>query len=578
MVVSNKYKRRQQMNNENPVALIAVKEPRCKFESRAIIVALSLLSTAGCASASELDVGNSDFSIRWDNTVKYNYAQRVESQDPNILGSVNHDDGDRNFDKGMVSNRVDILSEFDVIYQRNYGFRISAAGWYDDAYRNLDGGTSPTSNHLENGVPASGLSSESEKGHKGATAEILDAFLFGRIDIGDTPVNLKAGRHSVTWGESIFSPFHGVGYGQAALDLRKLASVPGTEAKELLIPRNAISAQAQISQDLSIAAQYFLDWDSFRVPESGSYLGQYDMMLDGGETLIAGPGVYFHKGKDVTPGKSGDWGLSSRWRPEWLSGSLGFYARNTSDIQPQLHLDPVAGKYYLVYPDDISLYGLSLSSAVSDFSLGMDLNYRTNMPLNSDAVLILPAPVAAMTPGAISALPSSGDTGGARGDTVHAVVNLLGSVTTTPVFDEATWLAELQYNRWNKVTQGEDVFLGRDSYSGIDKVSKNFAGLTLNFTPTWFQALPGIDLKMPVNYAVGLSGNSAVATGGNEGAGSYSVGVSADVYQRYQFDLKYVDYFGPYRRDTATGTISSNGLNPLLRDRGFLAFTFKTTF
>ncbi|MFK4751490.1 DUF1302 domain-containing protein [Oceanobacter antarcticus] len=566
------------MNKTGTVVRAIVGDQWYRVESRSVIMAISFLTAAGSVNAIPIDVGSSDFNVRWDNTAKYNYAHRVESQDDNILASVNNDDGDRNFDKGMVSNRVDILSEFDVIYRRKYGFRISAAAWYDDAYRNLDGGTSPTSNHLENGVPASGLSSESEEGHKGASAEVLDAFLFGRVDIGDTPVNIKVGRHTVSWGESIFSPFHGVGYGQAALDLRKLASVPGTEAKELLIPRNAISAQAQVSQELSIAAQYFLDWDSFRVPESGSYLGQYDMMLDGGETLITGPGTYYYKGKDVTPGTSGDWGISSRWRPEWLSGSLGFYARNTSDIQPQLHIDPVAEKYYLVYPDDIRLYGLSLSNAVSDFSLGMDLNYRTNMPLNSDAVLILPAPAAAVTPGAITSLPSSGDTGGARGDTVHAVVNLLGSMTTNAAFDEATWLAELQYNRWNKVTQGEDVFLGRDSYSGIDKVSKNFVGLTLNITPTWFQALPGIDLKMPINYAVGLSGNSAVATGGNEGAGSYSVGVSADVYQRYQLDLKYVDFFGPYRRDTATGTITSNGLNPLLRDRGFLAFTFKTTF
>jgi hypothetical protein len=33
------------------------------------------------------------------------------------------DDGDRNFDHGTVTNRLDILSEFDLIYQK--GLRIS---------------------------------------------------------------------------------------------------------------------------------------------------------------------------------------------------------------------------------------------------------------------------------------------------------------------------------------------------------------------------------------------------------------------------------------------------------------------
>ena len=30
--------------------------------------------------------------------------------------------------------------------------------------------------------------------------------------------------------------------------------------------------------------------------------------------------------------------------------------------------------------------------------------------------------------------------------------------------------------------------------------------------------------------------------GGNEDAGSYSIGIAADVYQKYKFDLKYVDF------------------------------------
>jgi hypothetical protein len=587
-----------------------------RTELRSAAVLLSLVSSGGVAHAIEIDTGNPDLNVRWDNTVKYNYAHRVEGQDRHILASPNNDDGDRNFDKGTVSNRIDLFSELDFIYKNKAGFRVSGAAWYDDAYRRLDNNSVATSNHIEGGLPASGLSNTTERFHQGPSGEILDAFVFGRFDLGDMPVNLKLGRHSIFWGEALLSPIHGVGYGQAPLDLRKALSVPGTEAKELLLPRNAISAQIQVNPELSLAAQYFLDWKPFRLPEAGSYLGSFDMLVDGGESLIAGPGARFLRGKDVEPKEIGDWGLSARWSPEWLDASLGFYYRKTSDIQPQLHITPAVatvpaancgalgfaplapstcyinpsaasvpqllngniGQYHLVYPGDVDVFGFSLSKNIGGISVGTDLSYRVNMPLASDAVLILPDALAAFTPGAISALPSDGNTGGAVGNTLHGVINLLGIVGRTPLFDQADWIAELQWNRWTSVKDGEAVFKGRSGYEGIDKVSKDFFGLAVTFRPTWFQVFPGVDLQMPIAYSTGLSGNSAVSAGGNEHAGSYSIGVGADVYQKYKFDLSYVDFFGSYRTNDAGEITSSRGSNALMGDRGFLSFTFKTSF
>lgn len=583
---------------------------------RVAAAVLSVASTITVAHAVELDTGNPDLNIRWDNTVKYNYAYRTESQDSRILASPNFDDGNRNFDKGTVSSRVDLLSEFDFIFRNRAGFRVSGAAWYDDAYGSLDNTSVATSNHLDDGMPALGLSGTTKRFHKGLSAEILDAFLFAREEFGGMPLNLKLGRHTVFWGEALLSPIHGVGYGQAPLDLRKSLSVPGTEAKELLLPRNALSAQLQATPELSLAAQYFLDWKPFRIPEAGSYLGAFDMFLDGGESLIVAPGNRFLRGRDVEPSKHGDWGLSARWSPEWLDGTLGFYYRKTSDIQPQLHVTPAVatmpaancgalgfaaltpsacyinpsaasisqiqqgniGNYHLAYADDIDVFGISLSKSFAGVSVGADLSYRRNMPLNSDAVTILPAALAALTPGAITALPSSGNTGGAVGDTWHGVLNFLGTTGHTPVFDDASWIVELQWNRWQKVNKGEAVFKGRDGYTGVDKVSKDFFGLAANYTPTWYQALPGVDLQLPLSYTIGLSGDSAVSAGGNKGAGSYSVGLGADFYQKYRVDLKYVDFLGSYRTDS-NGVITSNtDINGLIKDRGFVSLTLKTTF
>ncbi|MGN5520080.1 DUF1302 domain-containing protein, partial [Halopseudomonas sp. Lyrl_26] len=473
--------------------------------------------------------------------------------------------GNRNFDKGTVSNRVDILSELDVVYKRRFGFRVSGAGWYDDAYRRLDNDNVASSNHMSDGAPALGLGSTAKRFHRGPSGEILDAFVFGRFDVGSMPLNMRAGRHTVMWGEALLTPFHGVNYGQAPVDVRKALSVPGTRAQELMLPRNAISAQLQATPDLSLAAQYFLDWKPYRLPESGSFLGFVDMMLDGGESLILpfGPGRAL-RGSDVTPDKRGDWGVSARWSPDWLDGTLGLYHRRTASIQPQMHLDLSTFQYHMVYPGDIKIYGVSLAKNIAGISVGAELSYRKDMPLESDLVVL---------PG----LPSSGNTYGAVGDTWHGVFNLLGSVSRTPLFDAASWLAELQWNRWDNVSQGRDLFKGRSSYTGIDKTTKDFFGLGVQFTPTWYQVYPGVDLTMPLNVSVGLSGNSAVSAGGNEDAGSYSVGIGADVHQKYQFDLKYVDFFGPYRtRDGAVETAS--GINALLKDRGFVSFTFTTAF
>ncbi len=73
---------------------------------------------AANASAFEITTGDPDLQVRWDNTVRYNLGVRAQSQDSKILGNTNFDDGDRNFSNGsIVTNRVDLLSEFDLRLQ-----------------------------------------------------------------------------------------------------------------------------------------------------------------------------------------------------------------------------------------------------------------------------------------------------------------------------------------------------------------------------------------------------------------------------------------------------------------------------
>lgn len=52
-------------------------------------------------------------------------------------------------------------------------------------------------------------------------------------------------------------------------------ATPGAEVKELFRPRVGFNVQSQVTDTLSVAAQYFFNWQSFdnqawRFPESGS--------------------------------------------------------------------------------------------------------------------------------------------------------------------------------------------------------------------------------------------------------------------------------------------------------------------
>lgn len=548
-------------NNTPPVGSRAPRLGRV-----ALAVALALAST-GAARAAEIESANPDLDMRWDNTVRYNLAQRVNKQDQAILKSANIDDGDRNFNRGLVSNRLDLLSEFDFVYRKTMGFRVSGTAWGDAAYGSTDNANLASSNHLEGGVKALGLSPETRRWHKGVSGELLDAFAFAKIDVADMPLNLKLGRHTTYWGESILSPVHGVSYGQSPIDLRKSLSVPGTEVKELFVPRSQLSAQMQATPTLSLAAQYFLKWAPVRYPEAGSFLGFNDALLGGGEAVYLPNGFLAKRGPDVTPKNRGDYGVAARWSPEVLDATVGLYARRTADIQPQVVVKSAGlnTAYSLAYGSDIDIFGVSLSKSIGPLSFGGELSYRRNMPLASDVVIA-------------AALPAQGETGAARGNTLHGVFNLLGTVSKTALFDAANWTGELTWNRVGHVSQGAAVYKGRDGYTGIDKVSKDFFGLGANFTPVWYQVKPGVDLYLPTSVSVGLSGNSAVTAGGNKHAGSFSIGVGADWKTKYRFDIKYVDFFGPYRTNAAGAIASNSGINAVLRDRGFIAATFKTTF
>ncbi|WP_442969284.1 DUF1302 domain-containing protein [Pseudomonas sp. TUM22785] len=574
--------------------------PPCHLRRSSLAVAI-LVAGMPAAQAFEIDTGSTDWSIRFDNTIKYNYGVRTQSADTRMLGTPNNNDGNYNFRKAgtNITNRIDLLTELDVVFQERTGFRVSAASWYDKAYDNAGSNANPMVNgndansgyitaanplggagRAADGFGSAHLSRYAKRYYSGPSGEILDAFLFYNTEVGDgSLLGLKLGQHNVFWGETILSAAHSLSYGQAGLDLAKSAASPGIEAKELFLPRNQISATFNLNPELSFGAQYFLDWSPARLPEAGTYYAGSDVVGEGAQNLFIGNGfvptvlpfidptavpnvqnqITLRRGDDFTPDDRGDWGVMAKWSPEWLDGTLGFYYRQTSDIMPQVTLDTRITPglpnltYQFAYNDDIDIYGISLSKNIGGVSVGSDLNYREHMTLASIAPNYNPTSYAALaaaginptTAGVVNTPFKDGDPMAATGQTLHWTLNGLATIGETPLFDAASLLGELYYSNLLSLDgKNEALYKGKNTYNGVDQPTRDNWGIAVNFTPTWYQVFPGVDMNMPLSINYGIDGVSPVAGGGAENTGTYSVGVGAVIYNQYFVDLKYVDAFG----------------------------------
>ena len=552
----------------------------------------AMLGVCGSAGAFEVPTGNEDLVIHWDNTLRYTLAQRLRGQGKDIVNSVNHNDGDSNFNVGLVSSRLDLLTEADAVYKKDFGIRLSAAAWYDPIYRSsLDGGNNQFSNHLgANGAPTPGLNGYTKDRFGGPDAELLDAFAFAKFDLGNVPLNVRVGRHTIYYGEAFFPAAgnNGISYGQSPIDMAKALAMPGVELKEIFRPLNQVSFQIQPTNSLTFAGQYYLQWESNIFPEGGSYLGMVDGLMNSGESYYfpwLPPGVVAHNSGDRKPRQTGDWGLMARWTPEGLDGgTVGLYYRNFSDKMPQVLASsflpapapPLPTDFFYDYKSNIDLYGISFAKQFLGISVGSELSYRHNMPLTSQWF----APE------------------GARGDTMHAVLNFLTLLPKTPLFDTGSAILEFAYGRWNKVNSGARYFTGNDNGAnalglptnqGVGHATRDNSTVTLNLVPEWKQVFQSVDLSMPMNFSMGMHGNSATLTGGTKGTGTYSVGLSFDVFAKYKVDLTYASFFGgvydgpggqvpPPGFESAANGFGAADAIALLRDRDLLSLTLKASF
>ncbi len=536
------------------------------------------------AMAIEFETGTPDFKLRFDNTLKYSGVARVAGRQGQLADrppfTQGFDDGDRNFGRGLVSNRVDLLSELEASYQ-DFGLRVSGAGWYDTVYRHGNDHDSPaTSNNYS---VSSRSFTDGTARVMGGKAELLDAFVSGRGQIADMPLSLRAGRFAQQWGESIFFGANAVAGGMAPVDVAKLTAVPNATFRETIRPVGQVSANLQVNANVSIGAYWQFEHGYNRLPAAGSYFATSDNLPDGGEsilvTTIGNTRNILTRAKDVKPNGLEQLGGQVKFRVPGLEPEFGVYAllfdgkAAATTYSSPVAASPVAnlaanlrqaGQFRWVYPEKTQLYGVSANQSFDEVNVGLEMSMRRNAALAS-------------FPQALSAAGFSGAGSDnprfAVGDTVHANLSAVWDIGRNPLSEEASLMGEVAFNGRLRMTANPAAL---DPNADRYAVASRFL-LSLGYR----QVLPGLDLRVPIGFSYSPAGRASALSSGFavDKGGDISIGVAGTYDGVWNVSLGYTHYYG--KADSFLNGVTGQNYQTFgqaLADRDFVALSLYRTF
>ena len=392
------------------------------------------------------------------------------------------------------------------------------------------------------------------------------------------------------------------------------------------------------SENTSLEVYYQYDWEETQIDPVGSYFSTTDLAGGGAEKVLLGfgsapdtipvgaripgnpVGAVVPRGATREADESNQYGAAFRWFVPALGGTdFGFYymkynsrlpviMAHTGTAQGLLVNGNYAGSayYFLEYPEDISLYGISFNSQLGGgVALQGEVSHRVDVPLQVDDVELLfaalsplrllpPIPQLAPVRG-LGALLANNNQLGAYGfneeiqgyrrfDTTQ--VQLTGTKVFSQVLgaDQFTVVAEGAWSTVHDMPDQSELRLeGPGTYTSGNPIFTAArvqpATESSDAFPTasaWGYVLAGrLDYNNafgPVNfvprfsYAQDVSGISP-GPGGNflEGRQALTVGLGFNYQINWEWDLSYTSFFGADRYN-------------LINDRDFLAANLKYSF
>lgn len=614
-------------------------------------LAVSLASTlAGPAFGVSFNIG--EIEGQFDSSLSIGASWSTESANKNLIGvnnggrglSQTSDDGHLNFKSGETFSKIfKGIHDLELKYG-DTGIFVRGKYWYDFELE-------------DESRPFKDISDDNRKeGAKSAGGQILDAFVYHNYAIADQPGSVRLGKQVVSWGESTF-----IGGGINSINPIDVSAFrrPGAEIKEGLIPVNMFYVSQSLTDNLSAEAFYQIEWDQTVVDNCGTFFSQPDIIADGCDnnlrvlnkrstipaaalpTLtrlgvdVDNEGVLVRRGPDRDARDGGQWGASLKYMFDPLDTEFGAYFMNYHSRAPifsatgapastfagvaalpaQLRaLAPliVAGNssYFVEYPEDIRLYGLSFSTTLpTGTAWSGEVSYRPNAPVQLNSTDILFAGVrplgGALSNASLLSAPPGSDLHGYRRKEITQF-----QTTLTHFFDQVmgasrlTLVGEVGVTHVGGLESTSDVRYGRDPVYGpgelpatggadtcvalntstingagpgtpTNNVSRNCNNEGFTTATSWGyrgraiweynDVFAGVNLKPNVAWSHDVEGYSP-GPGANfeEGRKAVSLGVDAEYQNTYTASLAYTNFF--------------DGKYTTVDDRDFVALSFGVNF
>jgi hypothetical protein len=610
-------------------------------------LAVSLASTLA-APAFGVNFNIGEIEGQFDSSLSVGASWSVRGADPDLIGSNNGgdglsqttDDSRQNFKKGETFSKIfKGIHDLELKYG-DTGVFVRGKYWYDFETKDEQRLFKDIDDHnRKEGAQASG-------------AQILDAFVYHNYEVAGQPGSVRLGKQVVSWGESTFiqNSINSINPVDASAFRR-----PGAEIKEGLIPVNMFYVAQSLTENLSMEAFYQLEWDQTVVDNCGTFFAQPDIIADGcddnlrvlaSSTAVPGfllpalaangvdineEGVKVARAGDRDARDSGQWGTAFRYFSEALDTEFGAYFMNYHSRTPAFSaaapgagvyavagggfgaLAPVvvAGNstYFLEYPEDIRLYGLSFSTTLpTGTAWSGEVSYRPNAPvlLNTTDILfagVTPLPAFGGNPllgnaSLITGQPGDEVNGYRRKEITQFQTTFTHFVDQVMGASRLTLVGEIGVVHVGGLENSSDLRYGRDPVfgpgplpaTGPFNTCSTLNGSTLGSASRENQSkyceddgfvtstawgyraraiwdypdvFAGVNLRPSVSWSHDVDGYGPNGLF-TEGAKAVSLGLDAEYQNTYNASLAYTDFFG--------------GKYNTSIDRDFLALSFGMTF
>lgn len=615
-----------------------------RFRRTTLGTAVAIALAAGSTSVMAFEFKSGELTGSFDTTVSLGSLWRMEGREKSLVSIVNggtsrdpnSDDGNLKYDRHeLVSTTLKATHDLELKYH-NFGAFVRGSYFYDPTIRHENGLNSKARDVL------------------GSDAEILDAYVRGTFKIGDRNLNLRLGKQVVSWGESTFIQ-NGINV-LNPVNVSRLRA-PGSELKEGFIPTMMAYASQELTDNLSVEVALLTEWKKTKIDPAGSFFSTNDFVSEGGHRAFTGfgrrndlngiagtfPGanasVWAPRSKDREADNDGQYGIAFRYfAPELNNTEFGFYHANYHSRTPFISgyrggvtvaasttagctvLDvPTAGvagvaaacarsagragTYFVEYPEDIKLWGLSFNTTgPAGIALQGEYSYRPNQPMQLPSADLLLAAVGlgnqltSTNATAAAGVAYGTEISGYRRVKMHQV-QMTGTKTFGPTLgaEQLVVVGEVGYTRLELPSNlkfaasgchlpqvGSSTSTSNGSTSAGCFATENSWGYRLVGRLDYPNAIGPVTVSPRLAFSHDVDGRSPTF---NEGAKALTLGFGFNYRQNWQADIAYTAFFGG-KKISGTDSVAapagqaqtySSHTNPMV-DRDFLSISLSYSF